>query len=313
MKLWSLLVGAIIAPQAVASPFSSYHIGNSLTNDARPDGVALVSASAGIDHQVGYHMRSGSSLRAIWEEEASTTSEHGVLFDALPNYAWDAIILQPHGGSTMGWDESTIANMLALVPADHNPDIYIYATWPHQNHGTYEEAWNETTINDPGQPVRRARTYYYDLIDNLRLTHGDRPINLIPVGEVFYEIDRRLRSGELVIDGLDGAHGFYRDAAHLEPEGRYVSALTHFAVLHKQNPELVLHEAAGRDYESDLLTQEVQASLKDIVWQTVNDETYTGVPEPTSAAIIGTGGLLLVLRRRRGVNRDLNASYRSKA
>lgn len=130
------------------SVVTSYHIGNSFTDDMRPSSVAALSASRGIEHEVGYHIRFSWSLDRILadpDQVSVTPNEFGTLGQALPNYAWDIVAVQPHpsASTTLASDIELIKQIIDLTrsnPANANTNFYIYQGWP-QSSTSYQSAW----------------------------------------------------------------------------------------------------------------------------------------------------------------------------
>lgn len=285
---WGLLAITVALAAQSANAISVYQIGNSLTNDARKGGIDVLAAAAGYtDHVQAWHIRCGSSLRAIWNNPTETCvapTAYGLFGDALAGYSWDAVTLQPHHESTLGMDRYYASQFIDLTPA--TTKIYVYATWPRISLGDYATVWQTETTDDDAQVMVAARSYFHHLADALRADHPDREIFVIPVGEVFYEVEQRLASGALVIDGVTGAHDLYRDNVHATDLGRYLAALTHYAVLYGESPVNL-----GEPDATEL-------ALQGVVWDVVRQDVYTGVPEPCTIVVLALGVLIVGARRR---------------
>lgn len=305
---------------AAGADYTSYHIGNSLTWDSQPEAIAAMSGSRGRTHDVGYHIRCGSSLDQIAADDVTCiapVADYGVWRNALPAHNFDAITIQPHTGAaaTLLGDQTVITQMIdtAIGGANSYADtrFYIYQAWPRLTRlpNDYTTLWNASTANADGTATVYTREYFNHLIGRVR---GQRPgaaVGMIPVGEVMAEIDARLKSGELVIPGYSDASDFYREDVHLHMNslGRFVAASTTYAVMFGEDPTGIASPAGFFNqadtetvfWDSALLTPQVQADLQEVVWDVVQDHPFTSVPEPSSLLIALVGGGLLCTRRRR--------------
>ncbi|MGB0767717.1 MAG: hypothetical protein ACPGYV_08395 [Phycisphaeraceae bacterium] len=293
---------AFVGP-AAADDYKSYHIGNSLTWDSQPEGLAAMSGTQGRTHEVGYHVRSASSLDMIAADDVTTipvVEDFGLWRDALPGHNFDAIVMQPHptATSTLLSDQTIIAEMIdaAIGGANSYADtrFFIYQAWPRLG-DRFVPVWDYTnnyvvSTDDADDTITATTRDYFDhLLARVKTARPDAQVELIPVGEVFYEIDQRLKSGELVLPGFDEAGDFYRDNVHLSSTGRWVAANAVYAAMFGNNPGGVLPVPEG-EFESSQLTPELAAELQSVVFEIV--------PEPGSMTLLAGLGLLLARRRR---------------
>lgn len=95
---------------------------------------------------------------------------------------------------------------------------------------------------------------------------------VIPVGEVFYEIDKKLRAGSY--PGFGDINDFYRDNVHIRRDvGRFTVATTAFATMFKINPKGMGLPPTGfpnppyyfLDNGSTLLTDELRELIQETV------------------------------------------------
>jgi hypothetical protein len=81
-----------------------------------------------------------------------------------------------------------------------------------------------------------TRDYYEKLVAKLRKEQpeGSKPVRLIPLGEVVFELDARIKRGE--VPGMSDVNEVYSDASHFSPVGRYLTGLTFYAALYGESP-----------------------------------------------------------------------------
>lgn len=266
---------------------TSYHIGNSLTFDSQPEAMEAFAASRGLDHQVGYHIRSSSSLRNILDNPTDVSvepNEFGTYTQALPNNAWDIVTLQLHNSNsplaTLGQDVESILSLINLTqsnPANANTNFYIYQTWPQLSSTSYQDQWNGPSPDNVNTPMSRRREYFNNLIERVR-AETDANVYMIPVGEVLYELDVRMRARE--IPGLSSVNQLYRDGLHLTyGAGRFVAGATTFATILGQYP-------TGLDIPADFYGGPTAPSeaQKTAILETIRDvldkHLYSGVEMP---------------------------------
>lgn len=279
----ALLALELLAASAAHAQASAYVIGNSLTNDMVPDGVQALASGAGPPASVGFHIRSGSSLTYIVAHPADVTySRGGDWPDALAASRWDAVTMQPYlgAGSTLASEGTAILTLVdqARRGVNATTKFYVYAAWPSvtDTGGQYEAYWRQRVSSDAAQPTVLAAAYFDALLARLR---RDAPagvvIDLIPVGEVLAQIDRRLRAGEQ--PGIRDVTDLYRDADHMGDVGRYAAAVTVYMKVWGRRPA---SDAVLAIYQQGLgsvrLTPELARWVEDVAWNTVNRKTTTG-------------------------------------
>lgn len=279
---------------------TSYHIGNSLTFDSQPEAMEAFAASRGLDHQVGYHIRTGSSLRNILDNPTDLSiapNEFGGFSQALPNNAWDVVTIQPHPSNspytTLGEDIDSVLSFINLTrsnPANADTNFYIYQTWPQQGTSSYQTQWTAPSPDSLDSQMLRRREYYNNLIERVR-DETDANVYMIPVGEVLFELDIRMRAGE--IPGFTSVTRLYRDALHLSyGAGRFVAGATTFATILGQYP-------TGLDIPADFYggptsLTEIQ---KEVILETIRDvldkHPYSGVTMPAPLRTDFDGNLVV--------------------
>jgi hypothetical protein len=248
----------------------------------------------------------------------------GPYWQALAEYQWDALVLQPYR-SHMRDDLPAIGNFIRLaVDRGTVARVYIYQTWPNRpllNRGEqdrakriyedidYQALWNrkypfDEDTAEPRGDAFQSRDYFAKLVEKANSEYAARltePIRMIPVGDVWYECDRRIRAGDIPglaelwsrdasmvpgwepADGIaDGVNVFYADGIHPNPiphltgnVANFVNGLTFFAVLAEQSPVGLSGAIYGLDDELDA---PLIGALQETVWDVVRGHPYTAIP-----------------------------------
>ena len=283
-----------------AAGIDVYHVGNSLTQDVVPRGVQAIAEQRGHDHNTGKHIRSGRSLDYIWNNPDETTlssiAPYGRFTPALSGHTWDAIVLQPYpnAGTTLKQDADRILDFIALsLPSSPGATFYIHSAWP--TRGTYADKWTAPSSNTDGTPAALSRAYHTNLLDRVR-SLTDASVYFIPVGEVLYELDRKLKNGEL--PGYNSAYPLYRDTHHLTHDlGRYVAGVTTYSTLYGEDPS-GLAKPSGFYASAASFNAPFYDLVHSTAWDVVtNNSEVTGVPEPGTCGLL-LAGLAWSLRRR---------------
>ena len=304
----------LLANNSLAST-TAYFIGNSLTEDSQPNGVAALASDNGKDLTVGYHIRSGASLDYIWTHptDITNTNSFGGFTNALSGNAWDIVTIQPFNsaGSTLASDTQRIIDLIGLNEAgpSTSTDYYIYDAWP-QLPGDYKTLWTQRIPNTPDQPTTLTREYFDRLYNNVTSALGDSTsVYTIPIGEVLYNLDLLFESG--AVPSFTDVSQLYRDNFHLEYDiGRWVAANTVYATIFKENPTglqkpLFYYAPTGKS----VLTDALNTQLQSVIWNVVTSDARTGVvPIPPAFYLFGSGLIGLVGMARIGNSTPLFAS-----
>lgn len=252
--------------------------------------------------------------------------------NALPNHTWDAVVLQPYA-STLHEDMTAIPAFIDLaLKASPGATFYIYETWPQRprkkTEGTpkeggkggmsaglavpaedidYPALWNADYTATVDQTDKKAginsssRDYYNDLFKLLGEKYpGQKPvIRIIPVGEVLYVLDAKIKKGELpglpelaqrapsMLPGLrpetdftKGVNVLYADPIHFNPPphqagvvGNFVSGTTIFTVLSGQSPVGLSAVSYGFDETKDAA---LVRAIQETIWDVVTSDPRTG-------------------------------------
>ncbi|MDZ4657509.1 MAG: hypothetical protein SH868_08000 [Bythopirellula sp.] len=284
-----ICVGVLALRLNVYAVTTSYHVGNSLTYDSQPLGIEALATSRGLDHQVGFHIRSGASLQNLLATPELTSidpNEFGTYGQALPSNAWDIVTLQPHSDNapltTLGLDTQSILSFIDLTrsnPANENTNFYIYQTWPQQTGSSYQSLWTNPSPNNLNTQMTRSREYYKNLIERVR-GETDANVYMVPVGEVLYQLDIKMRAGQ--IPGFFSVGQLYRDALHLSfGPGRFVAGVTTFATILGQYPnELEIPDDFYGGPSS--LTFVQKTAILETIRDVLDKHSYSGLKMPAS-------------------------------
>lgn len=282
---------------AAESPvFRSYHIGNSLTWDSRPDFQEALAIAAGIATEVGFHINCGRSLPYIQanpDQSCVVPPPSGLYAEALPSRRWDAVTLQLHmtfPKPTLGEDLAALRFFVELAqenPENASTQFFLYTGWPGRDH--FVEWWDEPGEFDLETETAISRAYY----DAAFATYADEfgeSLRLIPVGEVLYHLKERIENGQ-VPDVFNFRSQLYRDAVHMTRDyGRHVAAVTAFSVLHRIDPRSLL-DPEIRNHPANptpwyLRTDTLEATYQTI-WEVISADPRTGMVRPCPFDLTG--------------------------
>jgi hypothetical protein len=291
-----IALGVVCLTKSSASAVTSYHIGNSLTNHSNPDTFELYAESRGVELHTGYNLHGGWALNDFLADPNNAETivdEYGPYSSALVNNHWDIVTLQPHRsfpGTQMHQDISSILSFIDLTrsnPANADTNFYIFQTWPELS-GNYQQAWTAPVLDHPSTASTRSRDYFNYLIEHVR-AQTDANVYMIPAGEVFYELDKKIRSKE--IPGFVSVNDFYGDLVHMRTEtGRYISSMTMYSTIMGQYPNQ-LSKPTGYFTGPQTVTPQQEAMFQEVIRQVIDSNPYTSVdlPPPLRADFNGDG------------------------
>jgi hypothetical protein len=184
-------------------------------------------------------------------------------------------------------------------PANAATRFLIYSAWPagtdpnpstidHASPGEVQVDFQQEWINGVHT---MTRPFFTQLVTELREENPGVTIDMVPVGDVLYELDQRLAASP--VGGISSVAQLYRDGPHMGGNGQRLAAMTFYATLHGEHP-------SGGDfssYASDSNTASLMPLMEDTVWDVVTTHPFTSVPEPR--ALAAPLAILLILRRRR--------------
>jgi len=266
-----------------------YMMGNSMTDQVKYAAFDELATSRGHDHIWGRQTILGSPISTIWQNPSSgfTQAPYNQYGNALRNYTWDAITLNPTDRDMYQADgQGDIANALNLInlARQKSPNVqpFILQRTPRRGINPdgsfagidYPTRYNRAYNYGDNLSVF-ARDYFNELVGELRREQaaGSKPVKLIPVGDVMYEVDARIKRGE--IPGLSSINQIYSDQSHFTNFGTYITGLTFFATIYGENPNgLGVPASYGG---SNSIPTAMRNALQDAVWDVVTRTPYTGV------------------------------------
>lgn len=263
------------------TPLSVYHIGHSLVGRDMPAMLEqLANARFDTGHSYASQIGSGVELEAHWEPDIPITdggaaNDHPRFreaHEAVASGAYDAVVMTEKIGieaSIKYHDSWRYVSLWARKALDANPDVrlYLYETWHRRDRGDW------LARLDADLPKFWER----EILDRAMADKGlNQPIYVIPAGQVFAAIERRLAAGP--IGEITTTDAFFKDRIHPNDMGNYLVALTHFAVLYSASPVGLPRALARADgTPATALSPKAATQLQAIVWQVVTGYPRTGV------------------------------------
>lgn len=265
------------------TPLRVYHLGHSLVGRDMPAMLQQL-AEAGVGPGHGYHSQTGSGaeLEAHWEpdipiKDGEKANDHPAFreaHEAVGSGDYQAVVVTEKIGleaSIKYHDAWRYLTLWTEKARQANPEVrvYMYETWHPRNW----EDWLGRLERDLPNLWER------EILD--RAMADDRitsPIYVIPAGQVFAAVERRLAEGPVA--EIAGAEMFFRDLIHLSDAGAYLVALTHYAVLYGRSPVGLPHNVNRADGSpAEVVSPEAARLLQEIVWQVVTGYARTGVSQ----------------------------------
>lgn len=260
------------APEA--KPLRVYLIGNSLTYNVfqNPDTTSFMN-ERGHRFDYGMDISWGSPLWRLWAQPTTgtaTTEPFGYYAQALTQYQWDAITLQPYSSQLDG-EKGDIAAAVRFIEyaRKKSPDaqFYIYQDWPSKDKEGFDFSakWlRECTDGKSGWGLH-SRDYCEKLLRGIREAVPDlkKPLLVIPGGDLLCELDRRMKAGQ--VPGYHDVGELYVDNIHFNAVGDYAVRCVFYATLYGEDPRGLPATVAGQTVVSD----ELAAIFQDAAWTVV--------------------------------------------
>jgi hypothetical protein len=268
--LWVVLLVALLSSTGLLAVAGAerktlrvYHVGNSVTDTLRYPSFAKLVASRGHQYVWGRHMIPGAPLMGMYVDQKGGFFEkpYGASQEALKNFDWDVVTLQPFDRQLEGDPDSDLPAASAFIDliVARNPQtqIYLYSRWPRRDEvkGSdpiqyipldYESTWVRPYTGKWDRSYE-TRDYFQKLTDRLNEKYAgklSRPIQIIPVGDVMLELDRRIKAGQA--KGMSAIDELYVDHIHLSAVGSYLVGATFFATLYGEPAQGLSPTAYGR-------------------------------------------------------------------
>lgn len=280
------LVAAVALASAAppdARGLSFYQVGNSLTADSNPNAVAAMIQSTGLAAERGFHVRGNSTLTDIWNagptDFTDISDEHGAFRAALPGFEWDRLVLQAsdNGVTTLSQNVAQFRQYRDLLrenPANADTGLYVYGPWPWSIRWSNYDA---PTGESPETPSWNQQQTYFHLVDQLNAADPAERWRLIPVGDVFNEVRKRIEA-EGHFGGATRIGQLYRDAIHAGPKGQFIAATTIFATLTRTSPVgMPVPRSSNVFWTTTAISDAFALEAQKLVWDVVRAEKRTGV------------------------------------
>jgi hypothetical protein len=289
-----------------------FFIGNSVTDQVSYDAFAAIAKDHGHPVEYGRHMIPGAPLVWLWTHEDGFKGKYGSGREALANYQWDVITLQPfdrglHDGTADKPEgDLDICQLYINTAKPRSPDaqVYIYERWPrickngrgfNFDKDAYKDAtgqidlrkvdgvddfsklWSRTYGLRKWDGSEESRDYFEKLTLALRKQNPDmkKTVKLIPVGDVMNELHQMMQAGK--VPGYTSIFQMYADGIHLNETGRYIVGCTFYATIFKADP----HGLPSEPYK--VKDTSIVPVIQDVVWKTVQENKLAGIAtDPTT-------------------------------
>lgn len=256
-----------------------YFVGNSVTDTINYRGLAELAKSRGHQHVWGRHMIPGAPLQWIWEHPKDGFQEEpfGLYPTALADHPWNVLSLQPFDRHLDGSDgDLAMAKNFIDLALPKSPDlqVYVYARWPRQGKDDFDTAWLKKYTGG-WDGTNETKDYFERLTLELRKTYPklDRPVLMVPVGHVMYELNQRMKAG--LVPGHKQIQDIFVDGIHLNNIGSYVAGCTYYATLYREDPKGL----PGEPYK--VTDPKLAEAIHDTVWKVVSTHELAGVAKVT--------------------------------
>lgn len=282
MQVLLVLTGLAVLPLAprlhAAEQVAIFHVGNSLTDQAY--GMHDIAKARGRQTTFGRHMIPGAPLDWLWNHRNEGFREPDrkkPADDILRTHKWDVLILQPYGREAKKSIE--YGGNYAAAAYEGNPDcqVYVFANYPGIGKDQSEADQWETRWLSPD--FRRGRANFEKVARGISARFPDRkPVRIIPVGEVMYRLHQRMKQGK--VPGFTSIADLYADGVHLESEGKYVEAVTHYATVFQDDPHGCIITGLRFWKGPYSVDEEFAKVVWDVVWEVVTTYPQSGVKTP---------------------------------
>jgi hypothetical protein len=252
-----------------------YFVGNSVTDTINYGALADLAKSRGHKQIWGRHMIPGAPLQWIWDHPQDGFQEQpfGYYPTALPKFPWDVLSLQPFDRHLEGPDGDLVMAKKYIdlaLPKSPELQVYVYARWPRQGKDDFDTMWLKKYTGG-WDGTNETKDYFERLTMELRKTCPNlkKPVLMVPVGHVMYELNRRMQAGE--VPGYSHIKEVFSDDIHLNQVGSYIVGCTFFATLYGENPKGL----SGEPYKvTDTKLAEI---IQETVWSVVSKHELSGV------------------------------------
>ncbi len=298
-----------------------YFIGNSITDTINYSALAEMVKAKGNTMTWGRHMIPGCPLFGLWRTAERKPNDCGFVeqpyggsINALKNFEWDAVTLQPfdrhltHADPQSDNDEGDVLYAqkyldLAIAKSP-NARIFIYERWPRMCINGKGISYDKNAYKDPEHnkdkvtdlskiddfeksylqrytagwdDTNETQDYFETLTRILRKVNPylAKPVSLVPVGDVMYALDQKMKAGQ--VPGYTSIYQLYADGIHLDNIGSYVVGCTFYATLFQENPKWL----PGEPYK--VTDPQLEEIIQETVWAVVYSHPYAGLDQTTQA------------------------------
>ena len=258
----------VVSASDAQPPLAIFHVGNSLTDQAY--GMHDIAKARGHETKFGRHMIPGAPLQWLWEhrdEGFRAPDGKKPADDILKDHKWDVLILQPFGRSPENSIEFGVKYAEAAYAGNPDCHVFVFANYPQigneqERKGEWEERWLSETDT-------RGRAAFEKVAKGISAKFPDKePAKIIPVGEVMYRLHLRMKDGK--VPGFKHIADLYADGVHLNSEGKYLEAVTHYAVVFQEDP----HDCIISGLRFWKAPYGVNKAFAEVVWDVVAEVTH---------------------------------------
>lgn len=301
MRKISTFVGKICAVGLILSFFMSstvqaqqtkrvYLIGNSVTDGINYSGFSTMALEQGNTHIFGREMTPGAPLELLWSSQgAFSEAPYGGHTNALTNYTWDCLSLQPFDRGITGsnGDLAMATNFMNEAKAKSpNLQTYIYSRYPRkpQNVSVFDaDLWNKLWLGTYGgaYQTNETRKFFEDLTIAVRAANTDvKPVLIVPVGDVMYSLNNKAKEGKA--PGLTSAWDLYSDGIHVNNVGSYIIMATFYATMYKEDVR-----GTSVPYQYQPISEALRDTIQQVIFDVVFHHAYSGTSEDDLVAASG--------------------------
>ena len=263
-----------------------FHIGNSLTDQAY--GMHDIAAARDKPTKFGRHMIPGSPLDWLWNhrDEGFRQPDGEKPADAiLREHKWGVLILQPYGRKPEVSIEYGAHYTAAACEGNPECQVYVFANYPGIGKEQDEaDQWEQRWLSPD---FTRGRKNFEKVAAGISAKFPNkRPVRIIPVGEVMYQLHLRMKAGKIA--GYNHIAELYADGVHLKSEGKYVEAVTHYATVFADDPHGCITSGLRFWKGPYAVNDDFAKAVWDVAWQVVTTYPDTGVNTTTLPDAGGT-------------------------
>jgi len=278
---------ALPVGNSYAEGYRCFHLGNSLT-DSQGELTKLIAHAAGYtDHHNDRHTIPGTPINFLYHNpDGGFGTKYPKAFDTIPPPPWDHMTLQPfiaHGRSVD--NRAHYSKLFYEFAIKKSPDIQLWHYFQYRSGKSMFEYENSQLFSiDEWLEVMETCYEWHEAgffaTDDSIANH--RPL-AIPTDLVLIRLAEEVKAGNMpgissggeLFPFLFASDGYN---IHMTEEGRYFTALVHFACYYKEDPSGL--PAVGRNNRSLQISSEQLALMQKIVWETVKAYPYTGIYDP---------------------------------